>query len=116
MPTHQPNVDPTKGPLGGITAYYQKLYTAEDQPHKKEKIESFLDSINLTRLTGDEAETMTCPITAEEIKENILRLKNNKSPGVDGLPGAYYKTLINELTPVLCRVYNYALTEGHPPG
>lgn len=38
----------------------------------------------------------------------------NTSPGVDGLPGEYYKTLINELT-VLCRVSNYALTEGHPP-
>ena len=67
--------------------YYQKLYTEEDQPHKKEKIESFLNSINLTRLTVDEADTMTRPITEEEIKDNILRLKNNKSPGVDGLPG-----------------------------
>ena len=59
---------------------------------------------------------MTRPITEEEIKENILRLKNNKSPGVDGRPGEYYKTLTNELTPVLCRVYNYALTEEHSPG
>ena len=33
---------------------------------------------------------MTHPITEEEIKEIILRLKNNKSPGVDGLPGEYY--------------------------
>lgn len=33
----------------------------------------------------DEAVMMTCPFT-EEIIENILRLKNNKSPGVDGLP------------------------------
>ncbi|KAM7369499.1 hypothetical protein PAMP_000739 [Pampus punctatissimus] len=99
-----------------FATYYQKLYTAEDQPHKKEKIESFLDSINLTRLTEEEADTMTRPITEEEIRENILKLKNNKSPGVDGFPGEYYKTLINELTPVLCRVYNYALTEGHPPG
>ena len=42
---------------------------------------------------------MTRPIPEEEVKENILRLKNNKSPGVDGLPGEYYKTLANELTP-----------------
>ena len=95
--------------------YYQKLYTEEDQPQKKEKIESFLNSVNLTRLTADETVTMKRPITKEEIKDNILRLKNNKSPGVDGLPGEYYKTLLNELTPVLCRVYNFVLAEGCPP-
>ena len=43
---------------------------------------------------GEEADSMTRPITEEEIKENILRLKNNKSPGVNGFPGEYYKTLI----------------------
>lgn len=65
---------------------------------KKEKIESFLYSISLATLTADEVDTMMRPITEEEIKENILRLKNNKSSGVDGLPGEYYKTLLNELT------------------
>lgn len=59
---------------------------------------------------------MMRPITEEEIKEHILKLKDNKSPGVDGYTGEYYKTFVNELTPVLCRVYNYALTEGNSPG
>ena len=47
-------------------------------------------------LKVDEVETMTCPITEEVVNGNILRLKNNKSPGVDGLPGENYKTLVNE--------------------
>ena len=38
---------------------------------------------------------MTRPITEEEIKENILRLKNNKYPGVDVVPREYYKTFLN---------------------
>lgn len=45
-----------------------------------------------------------------------MKLKNNKSPGVDGLPGEYYKMFEKELTPILHKVYNYALSEGVPPG
>ena len=96
--------------------YYRKLYKEENVPQKKEKIDLFFNSIQLTRLTTEEADSITCPITEEEIKNNILKLKNNKSPGADGFPGEYYKTFINELTPILCRIYNYALTEGDPPG
>lgn len=77
-----------------FAVYYRKLYKEEDEPHKKEKIESFLNSVNLNKLTVEEADMMTAPI-----KENILKLKNNKSPGVDGLPGEYYKVFVNELTP-----------------
>lgn len=59
---------------------------------------------------------MTSPITEEEIRGSILKMKNNKSPRTDGFPGEYYKTLVKELTPVLCRVYNYALSAGDPLG
>lgn len=44
-----------------------------------------------------------------------MKLKNNKSPGVDGLPGEYYRVFEKELTPILHMVYNYALSEGVPP-
>lgn len=30
------------------------------------------------------------PITETEIRDAIKRLKNNKSPGVDGLPGEFF--------------------------
>lgn len=43
------------------------------------------------------------------IKKSIGKLKNSTSPGVDGFPGEFYKAFINELTPILCRMYNSAL-------
>lgn len=91
--------------------YYQELYKGENDPNKAEKIKQFLNSIDLNKLNGEEADLITRPITGEQIKDCILRLKNNKSPGVDGLPGEYYKTYVYELT----EVYNYALTDGDPP-
>ncbi len=85
--------------------YYNKLYEKDEQPNKEEKIKTFLDSVKLNRLTGEESEVMVSPITEEEIKRNIGKLKNSKSPGVDGFPGEFYKAFINELTPILCTGY-----------
>ena len=99
-----------------FATFYRRLYKEENTPGKTEKIEAFLNSINLTRLTAEEAESITAPITEEEIKDSIVNLKNNKSPGVDGYSGEYFKIFMEELTPLLCRVYNYALSEGDPPG
>lgn len=58
---------------------------------------------------------MISPITEGEIKKSIGKLKNNKLPGVDSFPGKFYKVLINELTSILCQMYNYALEKGDPP-
>lgn len=58
---------------------------------------------------------MCSPITANEIISKINKLKNNRSQGVDGFPGEYYKIFVSELAPILCQIYNYALNKGDPP-
>ena len=82
---------------------------------KKEKITKLLDKIQLNRLSQDEVGTLCSPITVQEIRDSITKLKNSKSPGVDGYSGEYYKVFVNELVPILCHVYNYALDEKDPP-
>lgn len=69
----------------------------------------------MNRLSQDEAKVLSSPVTVREIIDCISKLKNSKSPGVDGFPGEYYKIFVNELAPILCRVYNYALDERDPP-
>ncbi len=32
-----------------------------------------------------------------------------------GFSGEYYKVFVNDLSPILCKVYNYALQSGDPP-
>lgn len=90
---------PTTGDLMGqprdiaksVATYYQKLYEDDDHSDKSGRIDCFLNSINLNKLSDEEADSISQPITAEEINNVIRKLKNNKSPGVDGLPGEYYK-------------------------
>lgn len=55
------------------------------------------------------------PITLQEISDTIKNHKNNKSPGTDGFPGEFYKVFAGEITPVLYRVFNYALASGDLP-
>lgn len=95
--------------------YYTNLYKGEEQPDKEEKRKAFLDSVKLTKLIDDESKEIISPITEKEIKRSIGKLKNDKSLGSDGFPGEFYKAFINELTPLLCQMYNYALEKGDPP-
>lgn len=69
----------------------------------------FFRAIKMAKLTPEEADMVSLPITEKKIRGNILKLKNNKSPGTDGFSGKYYKAFIDDLTPILCKVYNYAL-------
>lgn len=95
--------------------YFEQLYKGQLQDSKGEKIKDFFKNLKLAKLTIDEASALVEPIREEEIKETIVKLKNNKSPGMDGFSGEYYKVFVNDLTPVLCRLYNYALNSGNPP-
>jgi hypothetical protein len=58
---------------------------------------------------------MVTPISEMEIRDAIKRLKNNSSPGVDGFSGEFYKCFINDLVPILTRVFRYALSKNDPP-
>ena len=69
-------------------------------------------TIALNKLTEETAKEIISPITEEEIRVTIANLKNNKSPGVDGFPGEFYKAFVNELAPNLCKVFNYVLHDS----
>lgn len=98
-----------------FSEYYKQLYDSVPISNKTEKIKQFLQQINLTKLNEIEAKALVETITEEEIKFVIGKLKNNKSPGADGFPGEFYKHFQEEITPLLHRVFNYALRAKDPP-
>lgn len=77
--------------------------------------EAILASLHLHSLSEDEALQIISDITETEIREAIKQLKNNKSPGIDGLPGEYYKCFIDDLVQILTKVFKYALSKNDPP-
>lgn len=95
--------------------YYKNVYNDTESDLIKSKTQEFFKKLNLPVLTADEALEMIKPISLQEITNTINSLKNNKSPGTDGFPGEFYKCFAEEITPVLCKVFNYALSTVKSP-
>lgn len=65
----------------------------------------------------DEEQESVCDqdITQEEISLCISKLKDNKSPGNDGLTSEFYKIFKEEISEFLFSVYKEALSLGRLP-
>ena len=51
-------------------------------------------------------ETLDTPSTASEIRNSIMDLKNNKSPGIDGIPSEFFKVATEKLVPYFEILFN----------
>jgi len=80
-----------------------------------EEMDKFLERYNLPRLNQEEIENMNRPITSNEIETVIKNLPTNKSPGPDGFTGKFYKTLREELTPILLKLFQNIAEGGTLP-
>lgn len=76
--------------------FYKKIYTSNYSPTISD---AFLSSIEVKTIDKNESELCDMPISAEEVIKAINHLKNNKSPGTDGLTGEFYKLLADDLAP-----------------
>lgn len=93
----------------------KKLYDDSENKFNDREAQNFLKNLKLLTLPEEEASELIKPVSLREIEDTIKTLKNNKSPGTDGFPGEFYKSFTEEITPVLQKVFNKALTSGDPP-
>lgn len=89
-----------------VTQFYTNLYTPE--PYDDRKTDLFLNKIadTTTKKINDDFK-LFCDkdISCEEIKNCIVGLKDNKSPGNDGLTSEFYKMFNVQLTPFLAAMF-----------
>ena len=71
----------------------------------------FINSLDLS-LSQAESDLCKGEITQEECQRALSSMKNNKSPGIDGLPYEFYVHFWSTLGPDLVSVYNDCFVSG----
>ena len=80
-----------------------------------EEMEKFLEKYNFPKLSQEEIENLTRPITSMEIETVIRNLPANKSPGPDGFTAEFYQKFRDELTRILLKLFHKFAEEGKLP-
>ena len=70
-----------------------------------EQMDKFLEKYNFLKLNQEEIENLNRPITNMEIETIIRNLPANKSPGPDGFTIEFYQKFLEELTPILLKLF-----------
>ncbi len=89
--------------------FYVQLFTASFLSFPDQDF--FLNSLERS-LSPEEADLCEGDITMDECLRALNSFKNNKSPGLDGLPYEFYQSFWDLLGPDLVLVYNNCLARG----
>ena len=80
-----------------------------------EEMDKFLEKYNFPKLNQEEIENLNRPIISTEIATVIRNLPTNKSPGPVGLTAEFYQKFIEELTPIVLKLFQKITEEGKHP-
>jgi len=98
-----------------IESFYKELYKQdqkEDETDSEEgSDEEFMDCITAT-LTEEERELCEGLISEKELLTALKESKNNKAPGIDGIPADMYKVLWRDISCHMLRALNSAYESG----
>lgn len=94
--------------------YYSTLYQSEVDSSSSE-IPSFLDLLDIPKLSLDAQSLLEQPLLLEEIANAIRSCRTGRVPGPDGFPMEFYKQFSSKLVLILKSVYDESLTNGKLP-
>ena len=90
-----------------LNEYFSSVFTTED-------INSL--PVPLTKFEGNKSEHLgQLFVTPEMIAKKIKKMKDNKSPGVDGIPPKLLKEIVDQIGTPLANLFNLSLEEGIVP-
>ena len=90
-----------------LNEYFSLVFTTED-------ISSLPDPF--TKFEGNKSEHLRqlC-LTPVMIAKKIKKMKNNKSPGIDGIPPKLLKEIVEQISTPLAKLFKLSLEEGIVP-
>ena len=107
----KPLVDPGEI-LSNLRNFYSSLYKRQSNKTENECLE-YLENLNLPRLNDAEKAVRGGTLTKQECWEALLTMRNNKSPGNDGLTKEFYICFFDEISKHLIDALNLSFAHGH---
>ena len=90
-----------------LNEYFSSVFTTED-------ISSL--PVPFTNFEGSTSEHLgQLFVTPEIIAKKIKKMKDIKSPGVDGIPPKLHKEIVEQISTPLAKLFNLSLEEGIVP-
>ena len=90
-----------------LNEYFSSVFTTEN-------ISSL--PVPITKFEGSKSEHLgQLFVTPEMIAKKIKKMKDNKSPGVDGIPPKLLKKIVEQISTPLAKLFNLSLEEGIVP-
>ena len=87
-----------------LNEYFSSVFTTED-------ISSL--PVPSTKFEGSKSEKLgQLFVTPDIIAKKIKKMKDNKSPGVDGIPSKLLKEIVQQISTPLAKLFNLSLEEG----
>ena len=102
---YAPNVE-------GAKTFYKNLYTSKRVDLNGEDSIGFFENENIPKLSEEFKEICEGRIRIDEITEVLKSFKDNKVPGIDGLPAEFYKAFWHLLGETLVDSLNAAFDSG----
>ena len=81
-----------------MCSFYENLYSSKHI--NDENISTYLQDVTCPKLNDQEKKFCDSLPTIDECTDAVNNLKNNKSPGLDGLPGEFYKCFWKTIKPL----------------
>ena len=78
-------------------------------------MDKFLDRHQILKLNQDQVNHLNNPITPKEIEAVIKSLSTKKSPGPDGFTAEFYQAFIDDLVPLLSKLFYKIESDGKLP-
>ena len=94
-----------------IKEFYSTLYKRRSTKGEEECLE-YLKTLKIPKLSDVERESCEGLLTKKECWDALQRMKNDKSPGSDGLTKEFYVCFFNEVSNILITALNHSFATG----
>ena len=92
---------------------YKDFYTSKHPNLDSDESKLFFENGNIPKLSEELYRVCEGKVSIEEITEVLSSCKDNKVPGIDGLPTEFYKKFWHLLSHRLVETFNAAFDSGH---